>query len=68
MIGKVLLQGKGTEGRGKKGRLVPLVNGSRDLLERLIAGPRWEFDDKANDPRAPLFPSERSTATAPAGP
>ena len=32
-FGKVLLHGKGSRGRGKKDRLVPLINGSRDLLE-----------------------------------
>ena len=58
-FGKVLLQGKGSRGRGKKERLVPLINGSRELLEWWVAGPRWEFDDRLNDPAAPLFPSER---------
>jgi site-specific recombinase XerD len=58
-FGKVLLKGKGSQGRGKKEQLVPLINGSRDLLEWWVTGPRWEFDDKVNDPRAPLFPSER---------
>src|SRR5260370_13920016 len=58
-FGKVLLHGKGRRGRGKKGRLVPLINGSRDLLEWWAGGPRWEFDDRVNDPGAPLFPSER---------
>ena len=38
---------------------MPLINGSRDLLEWWAGGPRWEFDDRANDPAAPLFPSER---------
>ncbi|MDT2006565.1 hypothetical protein FXW78_21435 [Rhodococcus opacus] len=32
-FGKVLLRGKGSGGRGKKERLVPLINGSRELLE-----------------------------------
>ena len=58
-FGKVLLHGKGSRGRGKKDRLVPLINGSRDLLEWWTGGPRWEFDDRVNDPAAPLFPSER---------
>jgi len=58
-FGKVLLHGKGSRGRGKKDRLVPLINGSRDLLEWWAGGPRWEFDDRVNDPAAPLFPSER---------
>lgn len=58
-FGKVLLHGKGSRGRGKKDRLVPLINGSRDLLEWWAGGPRWDFDDRVNDPAAPLFPSER---------
>ena len=58
-FGKILLHGKGSRGRGKKDRLVPLINGSRDLLEWWAGGPRWEFDDRVNDPAAPLFPSER---------
>lgn len=58
-FGKVLLRGKGRRGQGKKERLVPLINGSRDLLEWWATGPRWEFDEQAGDPSAPLFPSER---------
>lgn len=58
-FGKVLLRGKGSNGRGKKERLVPLINGSRELVDWWVHGPRWEFDDRVNDPRAPLFPSER---------
>ena len=58
-FGKILLHGKGSRGRGKKDRLVPLIDGSRDLLEWWVGGPRWEFDDRVNDPAAPLFPSER---------
>ena len=38
-FGKVLLQGKGSRGRGKKERLVPLINESRELLEWWVAGP-----------------------------
>jgi len=61
-FGKVLLRGKGSHGRGKKERLVPLINGSRELLDWWVQGPRWEFDDRVNDPMAPLFPSERRNA------
>ncbi|MGW0664572.1 tyrosine-type recombinase/integrase [Streptodolium elevatio] len=57
-FGKILLKGKGTRGR-KKERLVPLINGARELLEWWVQGPRWEFDDEVNRPGAPLFPSER---------
>ncbi|MEW1870513.1 hypothetical protein AB0420_20695 [Streptomyces caelestis] len=58
-FGKVLLKGRGSQGRGKKERLVPPANGSRDLLEWWGTGPRREFDDKIDDPRVPPFPSER---------
>src|SRR5260370_12950826 len=58
-FGKVLLHGKGSRGRGKKDRLVPLINGSRDLLEWWAGGPRWEFDDRINHPAAPVVPSRR---------
>lgn len=61
-FGKVLLRGKGSGGRGKKERLVPLINGSRELLEWWVHGPRWEFDNRLNDPLAPVFPSERRNA------
>ena len=65
-FGKVLLHGKGSRGRGKKDRLVPMINGSRDLLEWWAGGPRWEFDDRVNDPAAPLFRPSGGMATAPA--
>jgi site-specific recombinase XerD len=35
---------------------------ARDLLEWWVSGPRWVFDDRANDPLAPVFPSERRNA------
>ncbi len=60
-FGKVLLRGKGSRGRGKKERLVPLINGARELLEWWTSGPRWEFDELLGDPAAPVFPSERRT-------
>lgn len=63
-FGKILLRGKGSRGRGKKERLVPLINESRELLEWWVHGPRWEFDGHLNDPLAPLFPSERRNADA----
>lgn len=66
-FGKVLLRGKGSNGRGKKERLVPLINGSRELLDWWVHGPRWEFDDRVNDPMAPLFPSERRRADGSSG-
>lgn len=61
-FGKILLRGKGSNGRGKKERLVPLINGAHELLDWWVHGPRWEFDDRINDPMAPLFPSERRNA------
>ena len=61
-FGKVLLRGKGSRGRGKKERLVPLINGARELLEWWTTGPRWEFDELVGDPAAPVFPSERRNA------
>jgi integrase len=48
-FGKILLHGKGSRGRGKKDRLVPLINGSRDLLEWWAGSPAdawvraWSF-------------------------
>jgi site-specific recombinase XerD len=65
-FGKILLRGKGARGR-KKERLVPLINGSRELLEWWVQGPRWDFDDQVNTPGAPLFPSERRIADATSG-
>lgn len=62
-FGKVLLRGKGRRGQ-KKERLIPLINGSRGLLEWWLSGPRWEFDERGDDPSAPLFPSERRYAGA----
>lgn len=57
-FGKIRLLGKGRNGQ-KKERLIPLINGARELLTWWLEGPRWEFDDNVGDPSAPLFPSER---------
>jgi integrase len=67
-FGKVVLHGKGSLGRGKKDRLVPLINGARELLEWWVTGPRWAFDDRVNDPLAPVFPSERRNDDATSSP
>lgn len=67
-FGKVLLHGKGSLGRGKKDRLVPLINGARELLDWWVTGPRWVFDDRVNDPLAPVFPSERRNDDATSSP
>ncbi|MGB6228337.1 MAG: hypothetical protein WBF76_23915, partial [Pseudonocardiaceae bacterium] len=67
-FGKVVLHGKGSLGRGKKDRLVPLINGARELLDWWVTGPRWVFDDRVNDPLAPVFPSERRNDDATSSP
>jgi integrase len=64
-FGKVLLKGKGSQGRGKKERLVPLINGSRDLLEWWVTGPRCEF--AGGEPwRKQARPTSTSTSKTPA--
>ncbi|WP_239070551.1 MULTISPECIES: site-specific integrase [unclassified Streptomyces] len=60
-FGKILLRGKGRRGK-KKERLVPLINGSRQLLEWWVDGPRWQYDDRVDEPGSRLFPSERRAA------
>ncbi len=67
-FGRILLRGKGSQGRGKKERLVPLINGARELLDWWVSGARWTFDDHANDPQAPVFPSERRNADGSSSP
>ena len=58
-FGKVLLRGKGSRGCGKKERLVPLINGAKDLLEwwgctaavgvrRPVEQPRWRRCSRRN--------------------
>ncbi len=49
--------GKGSHGRGPKGRLVPGIDAVDDLLEWWLADVRHQFGD--HDPDAPLLPSER---------
>jgi site-specific recombinase XerD len=59
-FGKLLLTGKASRGRsGKKERLAPLINGSRELLEWWVTGPRWDFGGQLDAADAPVFPSER---------
>jgi site-specific recombinase XerD len=54
--------GKGSHGRGPKQRMVPLINGGRDLLTWYVEEVRGLFDDDWQRPGAPLFPSERRGA------
>jgi integrase len=67
-FGKVVFHGKGSRGRGKKDRLVPLINGARELMDWWVTEPRWAFDDRVNDPLAPVFPSERRNGDASSSP
>jgi site-specific recombinase XerD len=51
--------GKGSHGRGPKGRLVPGIDAVDELLEWWLGDVRHQFGDDATDPDAPLLPSER---------
>ena len=51
--------GKGSRGRGPKPRLVPAINGVRELLDWWMVDVRHQFGDDYDDPDAPLLPSER---------
>lgn len=51
--------GKGSRGRGPKGRLVPAINGADRLLDWWLAEVRHLFGDDWADPDAPMLPSER---------
>lgn len=51
--------GKGSNGRGPKTRLVPAINGVDALVEWWLTDVRHQFDDRWDDPDAPLLPSER---------
>ncbi|MFJ7199471.1 MULTISPECIES: hypothetical protein [unclassified Streptomyces] len=67
-FGKVLLKGKGSQGRGKKERLVPLINGSRDLLEWWVTGRAGSSTARSTTPVLRCFPRNADTATAPGEP
>jgi hypothetical protein len=58
--------GKGSGGRGPKQRMVPLINGARELLVWYVQDVRGLFDDDWARPGAPLFPSERRDGGRPA--
>ena len=51
--------GKGSNGRGPKPRMVPLINQADVLLEWWMVEVRHQFGDDWHDPDAPLLPSER---------
>jgi hypothetical protein len=49
--------GKGSAGRGPKGRLVPAINGADRLIDWWLAEVRHQFGDDWSDPDAPILPS-----------
>jgi site-specific recombinase XerD len=51
--------GKGSHGRGPKGRLVPGIDAVDELLEWWLADVRHQFGGDVEDVDAPLLPSER---------
>jgi site-specific recombinase XerD len=51
--------GKGSRGRGPKGRLVPAINGTAELIDWWLAEVRHQFGSDWSDPDAPMLPSER---------
>ena len=54
--------GKGSRGRGAKIRIVPAIDEVDALLEWWLTDVRHQFGDDADDPSAPLLPSERRDA------
>jgi integrase/recombinase XerC len=60
-FGKVHVRhGKGSQGRGPKGRLVPAINGAGELIDWWLAEVRHQFGGDWSNPDAPMLPSERS--------
>lgn len=51
--------GKGSSGRGPKGRLVPAINGADQLIDWWLAEVRHQFGGDWSNPDAPMLPSER---------
>ncbi|GAA2359787.1 tyrosine-type recombinase/integrase [Streptomyces violaceusniger] len=51
--------GKGSRGRGPKGRLVPAINSTDTLVDWWLGDVRHQFGDDDANPDAPMFPSER---------
>jgi site-specific recombinase XerD len=61
-LGKLHVRfGKGSRRRGPKQRITPLINGARPLLEWFVTDVRGQFDDRWDQPGAPLLCSERNT-------
>jgi site-specific recombinase XerD len=61
-LGKLHVRfGKGSRRRGPKQRITPLIGGSRPLLEWFVTDVRGQFDDRWDQPGAPLLCSERKT-------
>ena len=60
--GRFLVDGKGARGSGPRQREAYLFADGRELLWWYIEEIRGEFPDDADDPIAPLFPSERIPA------
>jgi integrase len=59
-FGKVHVRhGKGSRGRGPKGRLVPAINGAGELIDWWLAEVRHQFGSDWSNPDAPMLPSER---------
>lgn len=61
-LGKLHIRfGKGSRRRGPKQRITPLIGGARSLLEWFVTDVRGQFDDRWDQPGAPLLCSERNT-------
>ncbi len=51
--------GKGSRGRGPKGRLVPAINGAGELIDWWLGDVRHQFGTDWSNADAPMLPSER---------
>jgi site-specific recombinase XerD len=59
-LGKLHIRhGKGSRGRGPKGRLVPAINSTDALMDWWLGDVRHQFGDDYANPDAAMFPSER---------
>lgn len=52
--------GKGSRGRGPKGRLVSAINSADQLIDWWLAEVRHQFGNDWSNPDAPMLPSERN--------
>lgn len=57
--GRIMVHGKGSHGSGPRDRFAYIFEDGRELLWWYLEQIRGEFSDDPDDPRAPLFPSER---------